>query len=101
VIAIALFWAGVAAAGVGALGLVRGLGGRWTNGWFAVANALLLVSRALDDYRLAACMHAALGAGAAWLWWHDGGGDGTKRRLKSWARKFRGVRRTAPVAGAA
>ena len=32
----------------------------------------------------------------AYVWWHNGGGDGTRRRLKSWARRFQGVRRTAP-----
>lgn len=40
-------------------------------------------------------------AGAAlfgWMWWNSGGGDDTKRRLKSWAGRFEGVRRTAPAA---
>lgn len=36
-------------------------------------------------------------AGFAWMWWNSGGGDDTKRRLKSWARRFQGVRRTAPA----
>lgn len=44
---------------------------------------------------------AGMGAGFAtvfgWLWWHGGGGDDTRRRLKSWASRFRGVRRTAPT----
>lgn len=39
----------------------------------------------------------AVGAAVnGWLWWQNGGGDDTKRRLKSWASRFQGVRRTAP-----
>jgi hypothetical protein len=40
------------------------------------------------------------GAGAgylAWQWRNGGGGDGTRRRLRKWGRRFRGVRRTAPA----
>ena len=35
-------------------------------------------------------------AGYAWQWWTSGGGDGTRRQLESWARRFQGTRRTAP-----
>lgn len=45
----------------------------------------------------AAGIAAGCSALAGWLWWHDGGGDGTKQRLKRWARRFQGVRCTAPV----
>jgi hypothetical protein len=31
-----------------------------------------------------------------WIWWNSRGGDGTRRRLKRWAGRFQGVRRTAP-----
>jgi hypothetical protein len=34
----------------------------------------------------------------SWLWWKSGGGDGPRRRLRAWTHRFRGVRRTAPVA---
>lgn len=30
------------------------------------------------------------------IWWHSGGGDNTKRRLKKFKEKFVGQRRTAP-----
>ncbi|MDI6521698.1 hypothetical protein QMA61_36600 [Streptomyces coelicoflavus] len=43
---------------------------------------------------------ASISAGGAacfaWMWWNGGGGDGTKRRARKWARRFQGVRRTAP-----
>ena len=39
---------------------------------------------------------AAFTAVFVWVWWNNGGGDGTWRRLKSWAARFQGVRRTAP-----
>jgi hypothetical protein len=31
------------------------------------------------------------------LWWINGGGDNTKKRLRKWAKKFEGRRRTAAV----
>lgn len=34
----------------------------------------------------------------AYQWWTGGGDDDTKRRLRRWARRFEGVRRTAPGA---
>ncbi|MCM1977168.1 hypothetical protein [Streptomyces sp. G1] len=44
-----------------------------------------------------ALINAALCAGFAWLWWHNGGGDGTRRRLHQLRRRFQSVRRTAPA----
>ncbi|MFH9144914.1 hypothetical protein ACH4LN_32010 [Streptomyces albus] len=32
----------------------------------------------------------------AWRWWSRGGGDGIRRRLKCWARRFEGTRRASP-----
>ena len=32
-----------------------------------------------------------------WIWWRNGGGDDTKRRLRDVKKRFEGVRRTAPV----
>lgn len=59
---------------------------------FAVSSVLAgLVNRHFNAY-----LSAAVAATSAFLWWHNGGGDGTKRRLKSWASRFQGVRRTAP-----
>jgi hypothetical protein len=45
--------------------------------------------------------NGAVCVACAWVWWNGGGGDGTKRRLRSAARVFRGVRRTAPAPGGA
>lgn len=42
-------------------------------------------------------INAAVTAVSLILWWHIGGGDGTKRRLKKLKEKFVGKRRTAPV----
>jgi hypothetical protein len=51
-----------------------------------------------DHNPVAAALTAASCAIWAWLWWNNGGGDDTKRRLRAWVRRFRGVRRTAPAA---
>lgn len=40
---------------------------------------------------------AAIAAAYIAMWWHLGGGNGTKRRLKKLKEKFVGRRRTAPV----
>lgn len=40
---------------------------------------------------------AVLAGFMLWLWWRNGGGDGTKRRLKKLKERFEGTRRTAPV----
>jgi hypothetical protein len=46
----------------------------------------------------ATVIDAALAAFYAWRWWKNGGGDDTKRRLRSLGRRFSPVRRTAPSA---
>jgi hypothetical protein len=86
---------------IGLTAFFRGWGARRVNGWLAIANGSNAAASALTGDRLTACVASGVCAFAAWMWWKSGGGDGTKRRLKSWARKFRGVRRTAPAAGAA
>ncbi|MEV5915770.1 hypothetical protein AB0M00_43670 [Streptomyces chartreusis] len=65
-------------------------------GWMAVLCAGGGVGSAIAGWTSNVYLHAALGAWSAWNWWHSGGGDDTKRRLKSWAGRFHGVRRTAP-----
>lgn len=62
----------------------------------AVLHAVFTIFCAVQDWHVAASIGASSTALSAWLWWHGGGGDGTRRRLKSWARRFQGVRRTAP-----
>lgn len=63
--------------------------------------ALVLLGEAfaalLVDQSAFAVNAAGLSALFGWLWWHSGGGDDTKRRLKAWAARFHGVRRTAPA----
>ncbi|MFD8901275.1 hypothetical protein [Streptomyces ardesiacus] len=51
----------------------------------------------LTGNTVAASISAGAAACFAWMWWNGGGGDGTKRRVRKWARRFRGVRRTAPA----
>jgi hypothetical protein len=60
-------------------------------GWTMYGTASYMIGAWLN-----VLIAAGLGAGCLWLWWNDGGGDDTKRRLKRWARKFTPVRRTAP-----
>lgn len=67
-----------------------------TSGIAALGTIPASVAACLDGITSVAAMFAALGAVNAWIWWQSGGGDGTRRRLKSWVRRFHGVRRTAP-----
>lgn len=76
------------------------------NGYISLRTFYALVATSeltatIRTDRITGSINAAAFAITAWLWWHDGGGDDTKRRLRGWARKFRGVRRTAPAGGAA
>lgn len=77
------------------------LSGRISNetasGWMAILSAAGGVGSAIAGWTRNVYLHAAFTAWMAWAWWHGGGGDGTRRRLKSWARRFQGVRRTAPA----
>jgi hypothetical protein len=68
------------------------------NGWVTVLTTGGGVMSAVNGWTFNVYLHAGIAAWSAWAWWHGGGGDGTKRRLKSWARRFQGVRRTAPSA---
>ncbi len=71
-----------------------------TAGVFAVANAVAIVIGVRKGEHFGAGLNGAVCVWCAWAWWHGGGGDGTRRRLRSLGRAFRGVRRTAPSAGA-
>jgi len=66
------------------------------SGVAALATVPSIVAFCLDGITHMASFFSALGAVNAWIWWNGGGGDGTRRRLKSWAGRFQGVRRTAP-----
>jgi hypothetical protein len=66
-------------------------------GWMAVLATGAGIGSAIAGWTSNVYLHAVGAAWMAWLWWHGGGGDDTKRRLKSWGRRFEGVRRTAPA----
>jgi hypothetical protein len=67
---------------------------RTYQGLLAIANTLLAAGWAHRGDPLIAGVHAALAAIQAWLWWNSGGGNGTRRRLKTLKRRFIGTRRT-------
>lgn len=62
----------------------------------AIAFGLSGVLLALDGGTIPTVLAAGAAAAHACAWWHDGGGDGTRRRLKAWSSRFHGIRRTAP-----
>jgi hypothetical protein len=76
-------------------------GWRTLHGGNAAANALVLLGNVIHGSTTLASISAAVMALSLWQWWNSGGGDDTKRRLRKWARKFQGVRRTAPAGGTA
>lgn len=67
-------------------------------GWLCAADVCFLTGAITMGSDLIAGIAAGSLALMLWFWWNSGGGDGTKRRLKRWARRFEGVRRTAPAA---
>jgi uncharacterized membrane protein len=72
---------------------------READGWTAVVAGVLAVIYGLLEcvYLERFCIvYCAL---SVWAWWRHGGDGGTRRRLRSLRRAFRGVRRTAPVFG--
>ncbi|PWI16044.1 hypothetical protein DI272_19125 [Streptomyces sp. Act143] len=77
--------------------------GRVTTGFGVLSLAYLVgaAGHAANGSPAGAAWDAGFAALFAWVWWNRGGGDGPRRRLRRWARKFHGVRRTAPMAGAA
>ncbi|MDI9836230.1 hypothetical protein [Streptomyces sp. KAU_LT] len=65
--------------------------------WVVAGLLLHLVGAVAEGLRFLAAADAAVLALSLWSWWNNGGGDGTRRRLRQWARRFQGVRRTAPA----
>lgn len=61
-----------------------------------IGESLLTLWAIHQGMHFYAALYAACGAVNFYVWWHRGGGDGTKRRLRSLVRKFTPVRRTAP-----
>jgi hypothetical protein len=66
----------------------------------AVGYGCAALSQALD-HDPGGVASGVFSAYLAWRWWRSGGGDDTKRRLRSAARAFTPVRRSAPVAARA
>ncbi|RSN50532.1 hypothetical protein DMH12_24940 [Streptomyces sp. WAC 04229] len=66
-------------------------------GVMSVGYLLYTLGNVLSQDTVSAGMGAGFTTILGWLWWKGGGGDDTKRRLKSWASRFQGVRRTAPT----
>ncbi|MCM8548937.1 hypothetical protein [Streptomyces sp. STCH 565 A] len=90
-----------AALGLGVTLIAYGLGwfgraGFWAG--FFLGNAFLLVAHISAGDTVMACFSSVAAAICAFGWWNSGGG--TRRRLRKFVRRFKGVRRTAP-AGAA
>jgi hypothetical protein len=65
--------------------------------YVAISSTVAGVVCAYLGWTIGTHIQAAVAAWSAWSWWHGGGGDDMKRRLKKWARRFQGVRRTAPA----
>jgi hypothetical protein len=65
-------------------------------GWMTIVYTVAGVLAIAAGWQSTSYIIAGGTALFARLWWHSGGGAGTRRRLKSWASRFRGVRRTAP-----
>lgn len=65
-------------------------------GLWTIANVGSVAAFAVAGQYVYECANAAMAGWCAYDWWNSGGGDGTRRRLRSWARRFRAVRRTAP-----
>ncbi|MEV8124814.1 hypothetical protein AB0P07_11975 [Streptomyces sp. NPDC085944] len=65
----------------------------------ALGNVSYLIANVLDGHTITAGFSAGGVALCVWMWWISG--DGTRRRLRDLARRFQGVRRTAPAGGTA
>ncbi|GAB2331778.1 hypothetical protein [Streptomyces variabilis] len=68
-----------------------------TSARLIAATSCFLIANTTGGHTSGSILSAAALALALWHWWNGGGGDGTKRRLRNWRRRFEGVRRTAPV----
>lgn len=64
---------------------------------FGVANGLYALQGVRGGHWLGAVISGAFSAYCFYAWWHGGGGDHTRRRLRQLRRRFEGVRRTAPA----
>jgi hypothetical protein len=70
-------------------------------GYLAASSTLLGTVAALNGWWFLVPLVALNVVFLILLWWRDGGGNGTKRRLRSLKEKFKPVRRTAPATAGA
>ena len=64
-------------------------------GLLALSQVLVCLAGFVTGNTVSASISGAAAGYLAWKWWTGDGDDNTKRRLRKWARRFRGVRRTA------
>jgi hypothetical protein len=96
----AFFWVAVAVLACSQIGWITGrIRFHQSCGLDAIGEGMISVSAMRHGEHLWAVWFAALCAMSAHAWWNGGGGDGTRRRLRSLRRVFRGVRRTAAATG--
>jgi hypothetical protein len=77
--------------------MTRRISSATASGLLALGNYGLCLAGFITENTVAASIAGAGATYFAWDWWNDGGGDGTKRRLRALRDRFRGVRRTAPA----
>ncbi|WP_326804911.1 hypothetical protein OIE49_29440 [Streptomyces sp. NBC_01788] len=68
-----------------------------TAGLAGLANSLISIQSIREGLWLTGLFNGAVCAFCLYVWWHGGGGDGTRRRLRQLRRSFKAVRRTAPT----
>jgi hypothetical protein len=96
---LAFIFAGLATILCGLIGMLRGMWKPYqSDGLMALGNGLFVIANAMTGSSVMAAVNAAVCAYSAYRWWKGGGGDDTKRRLRSAWKPFEPVRRTAPQA---
>lgn len=68
------------------------------SGMCAIATGLASYASIMVGSLPSAVLNGAMAAMGLYQWWHGGGGDGTRRLLREFRRRFVGIRRTAPQA---
>lgn len=68
-----------------------------TYGLLALSQVIMCIGGFITQSTVGGSISGAAAGYLGWKWWDGGGGDGTRRRLRRWARRFHGVRRTAPA----
>ncbi|MFE2640216.1 hypothetical protein ACFXKF_36630 [Streptomyces scopuliridis] len=76
----------------------RRIGRAAASGLMGASNVLFGIAQVVRGESLYAAIDAGLAAYFVHDWWHRGGGDGTRRRLRRLRNSFRAARRTAPTA---